>query len=290
MRNNGIPLLFLFVNPLLWKVLSSYKINKLRTCLYRTFNPCPDPRLVFIFGCQRSGTTMLRDFIGFDPRVKDYGEGDPPFFWQRPMDDPLYIRLVHDVEVERLRMAERSELVLIKPLHDSQRAVELLGKWPRSKGIWIYRHYREVILSHQAYYKGRYSAEPYLNDLWELNEKSWKAEYLGAEMKDFIRTHRHLATNSTVAFALFWLARNSLLFTNKHPNLITLPYSAMVRQPQLALEVIGHHLEMDFDPRYAEFPEHRERNKPLPHPLPCAVEVACEKMLSALAGVSALQS
>lgn len=266
----------------LWKWLTSYKVNKLRTCLHGMLHPCADPRLVFIFGCQRSGTTMLRNFIGFDPRVKDYGEGDPPYFWQTPVEDPRYIRLVPDEEVETLRRSERNEIVLIKPLHDSQRAAELLTKWSSSKGVWIFRHYHEVILSHLTYYKGRYEPMPYLKDLLELNEGSWKAEHLGAEMREFIREHRHLATTPAAGFALFWLARNSLFFTNKHDKLISLHYADLVQHPRGALQVLGTHLGMEFDSRYADFPEHRDRQKPLPDPLPPVLQDACESMMDRL--------
>lgn len=265
-----------------WKWLSSYKLNKLRTRLHSLTHPCADPRLVFIFGCQRSGTTMLRSFIGFDPRVSDHGEGDPPFFWQTPVEDPRYIRLVPDDEIERLRLMERSEIVLIKPLHDSQRAAELLGKWPQSKGIWIFRHYREVILSHLTYYKGRYEPMPYLKDLLDLNEGSWKAENLGEEMQTFIREHCHLVTSPTAGFALFWLVRNSLLFRNAHPELLSLHYADLVSYPQQSLKVLGKHLGMSFDERYAQFPEHRGREKPLPDAIPEPLLSACEAMMSEL--------
>jgi hypothetical protein len=272
-----------------WKWLSSYKLNKLRTRLHGILKPCADPRLVFIFGCQRSGTTMLRNYIGFDPRVSDHGEGDPPYFWQTPVEDPRYIRLVPDDEIERLRSTERSSIVLIKPLHDSQRAAELLSKWPASKGIWIFRHYREVILSHLSYYKGRYEPMPYLEDLLNLNEGSWKAEKLGMEMRAFVKEHRNLVTTPTAGFALFWLARNSLLFSNSHPELINLHYANLVSQPTESLNILGEHLGMAFDERYAQFPEHRERDRPLPDPIPEPLLDACETMMSRLLARSVSQ-
>jgi|JI6StandDraft_1071083.scaffolds.fasta_scaffold00181_37 hypothetical protein len=265
-----------------WRLMTSYKVNKLRTRFHAAMHPCDDPRLVFIFGCQRSGTTMLRNFIGFDPRVSDYGEGDPPYFWQTPTEDPRYIRLVPDAEVEALRQAEKSEIVLIKPLHDSQRAAELLSNWPGSKGVWIFRHYREVILSHLTYYRGRYEPMPYLRDLLELNTASWKAESLGEEMQDFIREHRHLATTPTAGFALFWLARNSLLFDNAHPALIALHYADLVRHPRDSLRILGNHLNVAFNERYSDFPEQRDREKPLPNELPAVLHEACEAMMSRL--------
>jgi len=137
-------------------------------------------------------------------------------------------------------------------------------------------------LSHLTYYRGRYEPIPYLYDLLELNETSWKAENLGAEMRDFIHEHRHLATTPTAGFALFWLARNSLLFDNEHPALIALHYADLIRHPRPALRVLGSHLGMNFDERYSYFPEHRDRERPLPDELPPVLNEACEAMMKRL--------
>ncbi|WP_395752816.1 hypothetical protein [Prosthecobacter sp.] len=271
-----------------WKVLSSYKVNKVRTWCHGVLQPCKDPRIVWVFGCQRSGTTMLRNFIGFDPRVNDQGEGDPPFFQQLPVENLQYLRLHPDAEVARLLAAQRSQVVLLKPLHDSQRASSLLNAFPRSKGIWIFRHYREVILSHLTYYKGRYEAFPYLRDLFEMNQESWKAEGLGGEMRSFILENKALATTPTAAFALFWLARNSLLFDQDHPDLIAVNYHSLVEQPARSLELLGRHIALDLNDAYARFPQRVDREKPLPDAIPDPILDACEKMWQRLKSRSAI--
>jgi len=265
-----------------WKVLSSYKVNKARTWCHGMLHPCKTPRIVWVFGCQRSGTTMLRNFIGFDPRVNDQGEGDPPFFRQMPVTDLQYLRLRPDAEVARLLAEQRNQVVLLKPLHDSQRATALLNAFPGSKGIWIFRHYREVILSHLTYYKGRYEALPYLRDLLELNKKSWKAEGLGPEMRRFIQEHKELATTPTAAFALFWLARNSLLFDQEHPEMIAFNYNSLVEQPVKALGMLGAHIQLDLAATYARFPQRLERDRPLPDDVPALILDACDVMWNQL--------
>lgn len=265
-----------------WKWLTSYKLNKLRTRLYSSLNPAADPRLVFIFGCQRSGTTMLRNFIGFNPAINDHGEGDPPYFWQVPVEDPRYLRVVPDEEIDRLTRAQKSPVVLVKPLHDSQRASELLRRFPRSKGIWIFRHYHEVILSHLNYYRGRYDPLPYVKDLLDLNASSWKAEGLGEEMRSLILQLRDQATTPTAGFALFWLARNSLLFQQDHPDLLTVHYSDLIEHPAGSLALLGRHIGMELDLRYSQFPQRRERSQPLPDAIPPAILEHCDAMFERL--------
>jgi hypothetical protein len=269
-----------------WKWLTSYKLNSLRTQLHSLLHPSNDPRLVFIFGCQRSGTTMLRNFIGFHPAIHDHGEGDPPYFWQVSVEDPRYLRLVPEAEIERLTANQKSPLVLLKPLHDSQRAAELLRRFPHSKGLWIFRHYREVILSHLNYYKGRYDPLTYLKDLLELNTQSWKAEGLDESMRDFIGQHRLQASTPTAAFALFWLARNSLLFLENHPDLLTVNYTDLIAHPQQAITMISHHIQLNLDPRYALFPQRRERPQSLSDSIPESILTACDAMYEKLCAMS----
>jgi hypothetical protein len=231
---------------------------------------------------------MLRNFIGFDPRVNDQGEGDPPFFQQLPVEDLQYLRLHSDSEIARLLAGQRSQVVLLKPLHDSQRAAALLNAFPSSKGIWIFRHYREVILSHLNYYKGRYEALPYLHDLLELNPRSWKAEGLGEEMRTFIQENKALATTPTAAFALFWLARNSLLFDQDHPDLMAVNYNSLVEQPAKSLEILGKHIQLDLNDAYSRFPQRFDREKSLPDTIPAPILEFCETMWSRLKNRSAI--
>lgn len=231
---------------------------------------------------------MLRNFIGFDRRVNDQGEGDPPYFWQVPVDDSRYLRLLPIDELSQLSGAQKSEIVLIKPLHDSQRASELLRSFPRSKGFWIFRHYQDVILSHLTYYKERYDPFLYLRDLLDLRDGSWMVDGLGLEMSDFIREHRHLATTPTAGFALFWLARNSLYFKQTDPDLIVLNYAGLVADPARALEVIGDHIGLSLDQRYADLPRLRLRSVALPDEIPLPIKLRCELMMADLLGQAAV--
>ncbi len=276
------------IDALKWKVLSSYKANRIRTWTYQQLAPCTHPRIVWVFGCQRSGTTMLRSFIGFDPRVNDQGEGDPPFFHQTTNDHPDYIRLIDDDQIEALVKEQRSEMVLIKPLHDSQRAAALLDRFPDSKGVWIFRNFHEVILSHLTYYEGRYEGLSYVRPLLDLASNSWKAENLSNEMREQIKQFRKLVDTPTAAFAVFWLARNSLYFSQPHSNLIALDYKQLVQQPSECLATLSRHIYLDLDPRYAQFPEHRDRTKPLPNEIPPPILEACEAMTLKLQSASSL--
>ncbi len=104
--------------------------------------PADQRRALLVFGCQRSGTTMLQQsLLDRSWRVIILEEHDR--------------RLVRSTDRERLRwdsldlvsarmMALPFELVVAKPLVESHRARELLDSFERAKGIWMLRHYLVV--------------------------------------------------------------------------------------------------------------------------------------------------
>jgi hypothetical protein len=101
-------------------------------------------------------------------------------------------------------------------------------------------------------------------------------------MREFILSHRHLATTPTAGFALFWLARNSLLFEEHNPNLVAMHYADLVRHSQAALAFLSNYVGLDLDARYAQFPQRRERESPLPDAIPPTLLEACEAMMHRL--------
>lgn len=233
----------------------SYKINRFRTSLYAILRPSVSPRVAFIFGCQRSGTTFLRNFIGLDQRFRDIGEGDPPYFHQE--EDAQYLRLVEDSQVEALVKAQKSPWVLLKPLHDSQRAVELLERFERSRGIWIFRHYNSVVQSHLGYY--HHDPLTYLRPLREKDVNSWMLSGLEDQSMEQVFELIELAGSSIPdLYAVFWYARNSFLFQHlKRVNLLVVSYEKLVTSPHECLQAFNKHLELDLSTKALLVPDRR---------------------------------
>lgn len=268
------------------RLMQSYKFNRLRTWLYGLANPCANPRVAFIFGCQRSGTTLLRNFIGLDSRFRDVGEGDPPYFYQE--EGGRYLRLIDHDEVEALVRSQRSPWVLLKPLHDSQHASRLLKRFEGSKGIWIYRHYSAVIQSHLHYYKH----EPlhYLVPLSSLDESSWMLQGMRKEILQEIREMVRLAEDRPQdMYAVFWYARNAYLFEQlKEGEMLVLSYEDLVLKPAGCLRLLSKHLGVELSPAAAAVPHqsslHPKETIPL-HPL---IQASCDQMLTELRALASL--
>lgn len=259
LQGKGVCLKYILItrlsHSLNWKVTlqQSYKVNRLRTFVHSLLFPSRDARIAFIFGCQRSGTTLLRNFIGIDQRFRDIGEGDTPYFHQEHGD--RYLRLKDDSSLEVLVRSQKSPWVLLKPLHDSQRASELLKRFPNSKGIWIYRHYQAVIQSHLTYYK--HDPFRYLAPLVELDISSWILEGLPSNALDEIRELTTLARESAVdLYALFWYVRNRhLLAQISETPMLVLSYEDLVLKPDQSRMRLSNHFEVTLPASASSFPQ-----------------------------------
>lgn len=262
----------------------SHKVNRFRTYLHALLQPCMSPRVTFIFGCQRSGTTFLRNFIGLDQRFRDIGEGDLPYFHQEK--GPQYLRLVDDSQVERLVRAQKSPWILLKPLHDSQRAVELLERFQDSRGIWIFRHHDSVVQSHLSYY--RHDAMEYLRPLRQMDLNSWMLSGLEHQSLERVRELLKVADVSIPdLYAVFWYARNALLSQHlKRVNLLVVSYERLVATPDQCLRAFNKHLEVDLSTKALLVPKQRKSNIPSSFKLKPEIECACNIMLEQLSFLS----
>jgi hypothetical protein len=268
------------------RIHQSYKINRLKSWVHEQMYPCANPRVALIFGCQRSGTTLLRNFIGLDSRFRDVGEGDPPYFHQEA--GKHYLRLMDDDHVEALIHSQRSPWVLLKPLHDSQQAARLLKRFERSRGIWIYRHYQPVIQSHLRYYK--HDALHYLAPLRMLDEASWILQGLGREVLQTIQELVvHAGDRPEDLYAVFWYVRNAQFFAQLgEMRMLVLSYEELVLEPSKCLRVLSKHLDIELSTAAAAVPHqsslHPKETSTL-HPI---IQEACDQMHERLRAHSTL--
>ena len=113
--------------------------------LVRSLTPAPmgQRRVVLIFGCQRSGTTMLQQtLLDRSWRVFILEEHDRRLIGDHP--DPLATAWEdHGVVLGRIRRLP-FEVVAVKPLVESDRATGLIDMAGDARAIWMLRHYLDV--------------------------------------------------------------------------------------------------------------------------------------------------
>lgn len=196
---------------------------------------------VFIFGCQRSGTTMLSKIFKQDLNTKIYGE------LKLSKDNGL--RLKPDEVVEKILAQERASLLVAKPLVESQQAARLLNRFAGAKGIWVYRHYQDVANSSLTKF-GTGSAIKNLRPIAHPNlPTDWASENVSEATRQFVGQHFSEAMPPQSAAALFWYARNQLYFEqalDENQNMFLCQYEMLVSEPGEMMRRIYNFLELPY--------------------------------------------
>jgi Sulfotransferase domain len=193
---------------------------------------------LLVFGCQRSGTTMLQQsLLASSWRVFILEEHDR--------------RLVRASDAERLRwddldrvsarmMALPFELVVAKPLAESHRAGELLNSFGRARGIWMLRHYRAVARSNLE----RFGVDNGFRDLQilvETGQANWRGT-VTEEVREHVAKLLASALSPLDAAAVFWWARNQLYMDQDLAHdcrIRVMHYEAMLEDAHECLEALS---------------------------------------------------
>jgi hypothetical protein len=109
-------------NKLMRKAHKIYQKNKKR--IYQSIKERKVPQsILFIVGCQRSGTSMIMNVLNRDLNAKCFGEFSP-----LTSNDPIgKIRLNSLESIKRDFSRIRAPFIVVKPLVESQNTPELLN-------------------------------------------------------------------------------------------------------------------------------------------------------------------
>jgi hypothetical protein len=200
--------------------------------------PADQRQALLVFGCQRSGTTMLQQsLLASSWRVIILEEHDR--------------RLVRASDQERLRwdsldrvsariMALPFELVVAKPLAESHRAQELLDSITRARGIWMLRHYRAVARSNLERF-GVGNGFRDLRMLVDAGPANWRGT-VTEEAREQVAKLLASALSPLDAAAVFWWARNQLYLDQglSHDDRIrVMHYEALTENPSECLGALS---------------------------------------------------
>lgn len=198
-----------FMNDQLKRVSDRWLRLRKNVYQYYKIRHIPEKKTVlFILGCQRSGTTLLAEIFERDfYNTKVYHEFSP----LSSLDKMYKIRLnpLHFVKQEIDQ--NRASLVILKPLVESQNALTLLNYFENSKALWTYRNYRDVVssnLTHWGVKNGINNLRPIVED----QPQNWRSENISEESRAIVLSHFSEGMNPYDAAALFWLIRNRFFF------------------------------------------------------------------------------
>ena len=183
--------------------------------LARSIVPAPrdQRRVVLIFGCQRSGTTMLQQTL-FDRswRVFILEEHDRRLVGDDP--DPEETDWEEDTLVFRRIHRLPFEVVAVKPLVESYRATALVKAAGQASGIWMLRHYLDVARSNLKRF-GLGNAHRDLEPFRVPDSADWRCRGATAETRQTVNELLREGLEPLDAAALFWWTRNRLYFDQR---------------------------------------------------------------------------
>ena len=258
---------------------SSYKVAKFRETFSALLPKKHPTKIIFLFGCQRSGTTILQKIISLNPNVKFHGEGDSPYFYDS--DTEKHHRLIPTNEVNQLIQKEHLKLITLKPLYESHFANKLIANYPNSKGIWVFRDYNEVIDSHIRYYKQ--NAIDYIKPLYSSETNSWLNESLTEEVIKLISILPLEELSDADAYGLFWIARNSIFLEAKdNKNILLINHRHLVESPENQITIICDFIGLPAYNFYSKAIHKKNSTKRLTIQLKPEIQQACEKIYQQL--------
>ena len=186
-------------------------------------------QVLFVLGCQRSGTTLMTEFFEADARAKVYPEHSSLSAGDR--NDRLRLAPLERVSAAIGR--SRFPRVVLKPLVESQRAVELLDALDGSRALWMFRSWRDVARSNLARF-GRGNGVRNLSFIANRAKDDWRAEGVPEDVARVVCQAYAEDMAPFDAAALFWWVRNQHYFTqglDRDPRVRLCRYEDLVADP-----------------------------------------------------------
>jgi hypothetical protein len=238
--------------------------------------------ILFIVGCQRSGTTLMEEIFEKDLNAKVYQEMS-----KLSSQHDRKLRLNPLPVVKATLERDHAPLIVLKPLVESQNTLRLLDFFPGSKALWMYRHYNDVIASRikksgpgNGLIDMRYLAE---------NRPNWRTENVAPEVREVVLQHYSEAMSPYDAAALYWYVRNSLFFSlglDQNARVMVEKYEEFVVDPMQHMRRIYGFLNQPFPEKNNVAEVHTSSVGKGNHiALSPAVEHLCQELLDRLDGV-----
>lgn len=199
--------------------------------IYHSIRRGPDerPRVLFVVGCQRSGTTMM--YRLFDSHFNCRGFNDFSELTSADTQHGVRWNPLPDVAAVLDRVA--APLVVAKALVETQNVRKLLEYFPHSKALFMYRRCADVARSDMLKFGARNGVDN-VRPIAAGAPDNWRSEGASRTVQEIAARFWSEHMNPNDAAALFWYARNQLFFDldlANHPAVMLCQYEYMTHHP-----------------------------------------------------------
>jgi hypothetical protein len=201
--------------------------------------------ILFIIGCQRSGTNLLARIFERDFNTTVYDEHHKKVVY---LDEQRKLRLKPLDVVKRVIDHQGAPLAILKPLVETQNALELLNYFDNSKAMWLYRHYQDVAASNLKLF-GIDNGIKNLRPIVANETENWRSQHVSPQVRTIVLKHFSEEMKPYDAAALFWFVRNSLFFElnlKENPRVMMCKYETLVAEPAENVKKIYNFIDCDF--------------------------------------------
>ena len=196
---------------------------------------------VFIFGCQRSGTTLLGKVFDKDLRTAVLQEIS---CITSDVNDILRLKPLPEV-IENLEKF-RVPLIIAKPLVESHNADKIIKEIPHTKGLWMFRNYKDVVASNTRRFSTQVEG---LRMAITGDPPSWRSERVSEATMAIRKKFYHADMEKNDAAALGWFASNIRFFElelDKNPRVQLFNYDVFVKDPEIEMRKIYNFVDFPY--------------------------------------------
>lgn len=229
---------------------------------------------VYVVGLQRSGTNMLLRGLDVAPFVEVRNENDRTLFSR--------FRLRSDDVLRRVVTASQHEVVLIKPLCDSQdvgRLLDLPGL-PAGRAVWVVRDVDDRARSEVSKFD-----DASLRALRAVRDgrgaTTWQGERLPDGAEALIASFDLETMTADSGAALFWYLRNLLFYDlglDRRPDVLLFSYDRFVQDPQPQMRALCDHLNLPYSDDLVANVERRASHASRPLDIDPRVRALCDDL------------
>jgi hypothetical protein len=202
-----------------------------------------ESKLLFIVGCQRSGTSLMNRIFTRDLNTSVYRESS-----RLSSSDPHKLRLNSYEEISREFKKNKAKYIILKPLVETQNILQLLEFFSGSKALWMYRNYKDFVQSTV----NRFHIDVGINALKAIIERepsNWRSEKVSDRVYSIISKHYSDEISPYDASALFWFARNQLFFDldlENNPRVFMCRYEDLAAHPVEMVNEIYNFMDIEY--------------------------------------------
>ncbi len=199
--------------------------------------------MVFVVGCQRSGTSMMLDVLNRGASVWTFGENHPAIARNYRLRSAARLRVV--------AAGTPARCVVFKPLCDSQWTDRLLVEHPNARALWMYRRPEDVARSANVKWADHQRDVLRRIHVRDWDALGWRGERLSESVLAAVDKHYREEMTLASASVLYWWVRNRLYFElglHEDGRVLPVRYEPLVQDPEHSFQEVFGFLGVPFDP------------------------------------------